>query len=158
MKFKIWFIDFDIKWWLVAIYTLSLVLSIFNINFLTVALLYTALLFHELGHACVGKIVDGAPAEIDLYGVIHGTTRSYFRREMSRGEKIAFLLTGPIVGILFGVRVLLISLFLHLEPYFALSAVAIVLTHAWNLLPIKEGSDGIKLSELFQEGSNGTKK
>lgn len=70
-----------------------------------IAVVFLGVLWHEIGHALVGKLF-GLEPQIDLHGM-GGTTSWPNGREVTAGRGILISLAGPVFGIVVGVAALL---------------------------------------------------
>ena len=105
-----------------------------------VAVVFVSVLWHEMGHALMGRAFGLAP-QIDLHGM-GGTTSWMQGRNVSNGRSVLISLAGPFAGIAIGVLVFVVFLFTPpLEGEIARSAVSdfIWVNCGWgvmNLVPM----------------------
>lgn len=149
VRFRLGFASFEIRWWIVLVVALSLVLSFWLSEALLVCGAYLSLVLHEVGHAAVQRAIFGVRSVVRLFGVIRGRTTSTLSRLATPRERIIYSLTGPLVGIIFGLAVLLVAVVAALGWPFVAGGAAIMALHVYNLLPFKAGSDGAVIKQML---------
>jgi Zn-dependent protease len=119
---------------------------------------FTGVLFHELGHALMGKLFGLAP-EIDLHGM-GGATSWPDGRDVSNAKSIAISLAGPLTGIAIGQAVKAYTAVHELEGVFLneLARDMFYVNFWWgvfNLLPILPMDGGNVLRSLLNMMTRG---
>lgn len=142
VRFKLGFVSLEVRWWIVLACVLGLALSPWVLEALLVPLAYLSLLLHEIGHAAYQRRTFGAGSQVRIFGLIRGRTTSLLPRPPTPDEQIAYSLTGPLVGIAFGLVCAMAAIALTLGWVAVTGCFAIVALHVFNLLPFKAGSDG----------------
>jgi len=150
-RFKIGFISFEIRWWIVLLVVLSSGLAALWVPASLVPLAYLSLLLHEIGHAVAQNALFGVGSRVRLFGIIRGRTISVLPRPSTSRERIICSLSGPLVGILFGASLLAPALVFAWGWMFVAGSACIMALHLFNLLPIKDGSDGSVIKQALEK-------
>lgn len=147
---KIGFVQLKVELFILCLFVAMTVLAFWWPLAIVVTIAYLALLAHEIAHATVYRIALGVGSTITLSKIMSGHTASLLPRQPTVREQIAFHLAGPLTGIACGVALLVVSGVAGLSWPFLVGGCLIVLQHGINLMPLKSGSDGERLRELFR--------